>query len=210
MRAPDTTAMLKRGVPFNGTSLLEMLQARAASQPDELAYTFLADGETPVDELTWSRLDQAARAIAASLRSRLQPGDRALLIYPPGLSFIEGFFGCLYAGVLAVPVMPPQGSRSGRGVDRLAAIVTDSDARCVLTSSDLRERLLDAIDGRIPRLATDGIPTAGATRWRTPDIDTETIAFLQYTSGSTALPRGVMVSHGNLLHNLTAAFHLGE
>src|SRR5688572_23614429 len=210
MRAPDTTAMLKRGVPFNGTSLLEMLQARAASQPDELAYTFLADGETPVDELTWSRLDQAARAIAASLRSRLQPGDRALLIYPPGLSFIEGFFGCIYAGVLAVPVMPPQGARTTRGADRLAAIATDSDAQCVLTSSDLRERLLEAIDERIPRIATDTVASTNAAAWRHPSLNADSVAFLQYTSGSTALPRGVIVSHGNLLHNLAAAFTLGE
>jgi acyl-CoA synthetase (AMP-forming)/AMP-acid ligase II len=210
MPAPDTMATLKRGAPFHGTSLLEMLQARAASQPDDLAYTFLADGENPVDELTWSGLDRAARAIAATLQSHVQPGDRALLIYPPGLSFVEGFFGCVYAGVLAVPVMPPQGGRTTRGADRLAAIATDSDAQCVLTSSDLRERWLEAIDERIPRIATDTVAGAGATGWRRPDLDEESIAFLQYTSGSTALPRGVMVSHGNLLHNLAAAFALGD
>ena len=186
-----------------------MLRARAASQPDDLAYTFLADGENPVDELTWSVLDRAARAIAASLQTRLQPGDRALLIYPPGLSFIAGFFGCIYSGVLAVPVMPPQGGRSGRGADRLAAIIADSDAQCVLTSSDLRERLLDALDPRMARIVTDGISYDEASAWRPPHLDAETIAFLQYTSGSTAQPRGVMVSHGNLLHNLNAACHLG-
>jgi acyl-CoA synthetase (AMP-forming)/AMP-acid ligase II len=186
-----------------------MLRARAASQPDDLAYTFLADGENPVDELTWSLLDRAARAIAATLQGPLQPGDRALLMYPPGLSFIAGFFGCIYAGVLAVPVMPPQGNRSSRGADRLAAIVADSDARCVLTSSDLRERLLDAVDPRIVRIITDSIPYDAAGAWREPSVDADTIAFLQYTSGSTALPRGVMVSHGNLLHNLRVTFELG-
>jgi acyl-CoA synthetase (AMP-forming)/AMP-acid ligase II len=215
MLAPDTvtpagSAMLKRGDRFCGTTLVEMLQARAASQPDDLAYTFLADGENPVDELTWSVLDRAARAVAATLQARLQPGDRALLIYPPGLSFIAGFFGCVYAGVLAVPVMPPQGSRSARGKDRLAAITADSDARCVLTSSELRERLLDTVDPRMMRIATDGIAHGEASAWRVPAIDSETVAFLQYTSGSTALPRGVMVSHANLLHNLSVAFHLGE
>jgi acyl-CoA synthetase (AMP-forming)/AMP-acid ligase II len=214
MPAPDTApvldAALTRGARFRGTTLVEMLRARAASQPDDLAYTFLADGENPVDELTWSALDRAARAVAATLQARLQRGDRVLLIYPPGLSFIAGFFGCVYAGVLAVPVMPPQGGRSGRGADRLAAIVADSDARCVLTRSDLRERLLDGVDPRIARIVTDAIPYDQASAWRKPDVDSETIAFLQYTSGSTALPRGVMVSHGNLLHNLSAAFHLGE
>jgi acyl-CoA synthetase (AMP-forming)/AMP-acid ligase II len=206
---PAVPATLTRGAPFQGATLIEMLRTRAASQPDDLAYTFLADGETPVDELTWSLLDRAARAIAATLQGQLQPGDRALLMYPPGLSFIAGFFGCLYAGVLAVPVMPPQGNRSSRGADRLAAIVSDSDARCVLTSSDLRQRLLDAVDPRIVRIITDGIPYDAAAAWREPAIDSETIAFLQYTSGSTAQPRGVMVSHGNLLHNLGMTFHLG-
>ena len=210
MPTADTMATLRRGVPFDGASLLDMLQARAAGQPDDLAYTFLSDGEHPVDELTWSGLDRAARAIAASLQSRLQPGDRALLIYPPGLSFIEGFFGCIYAGVLAVPVMPPQGGRTTRGADRLAAIATDADAQCVLTSSDLRERLLESVDERLQRIATDAVPGTGAAAWRRPDLDADSIAFLQYTSGSTALPRGVMVSHGNLLHNLSAAFALGE
>ena len=206
---PALPAPLTRGVPFRGTTLVEMLRTRAASQPDDLAYTFLADGENPVDELTWSLLDRAARAIAATLQGQLQPGDRALLMYPPGLSFIAGFFGCVYAGVLAVPVMPPQGNRSSRGADRLAAVVADSDARCVLTSSDLRERLLDAVDLRIVRIVTDGLPDNAASAWREPAVDGDTIAFLQYTSGSTALPRGVMVSHGNLLHNLSVAFHLG-
>ena len=214
MRAPDAMpalpGALARGIPFRGTTLVEMLRARAASQPDDLAYTFLADGENPVDELTWSLLDRSARAIAATLQAQLQPGDRALLLYPPGLSFIAGFFGCVYAGVLAVPVMPPQGNRSRRGADRLAAIVTDSDARCVLTSSDLRERLLDAVDPRIVRIITDGIPYDAGAAWREPEAASDTIAFLQYTSGSTALPRGVMVSHGNLLHNLGLTFHLGE
>jgi len=214
MHAPEQTAVppatLTRGIPFPGSTLVAMLQARAASQPDDLAYTFLADGENPVDELTWSLLDRAARAIAATLQGQLQPGDRALLMYPPGLSFIAGFFGCTYAGVLAVPVMPPHGSRSSRGADRLAAIVADADARCVLTSSDLRERLLDAVDPRIVRIITDAIPYEAAAGWREPpEVDGESIAFLQYTSGSTALPRGVMVSHGNLLHNLSMTFHLG-
>jgi acyl-CoA synthetase (AMP-forming)/AMP-acid ligase II len=206
---PALPAPLTRGAPFRGTTLVDMLRTRAASQPDDLAYTFLADGETPVDELTWSLLDRAARAIAATLQGQLRPGDRALLMYPPGLSFIAGFFGCVYAGVLAVPVMPPQGSRSSRGADRLASIVADSDARCVLTSSDLRERLLDTVDPRIVRIITDGIPCDAGAAWREPAVDGDAIAFLQYTSGSTALPRGVMVSHGNLLHNLSVTFHLG-
>jgi acyl-CoA synthetase (AMP-forming)/AMP-acid ligase II len=203
------SAPLTPGARFRGTTLIDMLQARAASQPDDVGYTFLADGENPVDELTWSGLDRAARSIAATLQGRLQPGDRALLLYPPGLSFIAGFFGCAYAGVLAVPVMPPQG-RSGRGADRLTAIIADSGARCILTSSDLRERILEETDPRLPRIATDGIPFERGAAWRHPDVDGATIAFLQYTSGSTAVPRGVMVSHGNVLHNLSAAFDLGE
>ena len=207
-----------RGIPFVGDSLVEMLEHRAAAQPDETAYTFLRDGASPAADISWSGLAQATRTVAGWLRTRLAPGDRALLLYPPGLDFIAAFFGCLYAGVLAVPVLPPQGSRSRRGVDRLASIAADAEPKCTLTNTELqlqlaresREGLLGTIELGIPWVATDRLPGDLATAGQPAAADRNTLAFLQYTSGSTARPKGVMVSHGNLLHNLNAAFHLGE
>ena len=215
MREREASA---RGIPFVGDSLVEMLEHRAAAQPDDTAYTFLRDGELPSAEITWSGLAQASRTIAGWLGTRLAPGDRALLLYPPGLDFIAAFFGCLYAGVLAVPVLPPQGSRSRRGVDRLASIAADAEPRCTLTNTELqlqlaresREGLLGTIEIGIPWVATDRLPGDLAAAAQPTHASRDTLAFLQYTSGSTALPKGVMVSHGNLLHNLNAAFHLGE
>ena len=195
-----------------------MLRHRASAQPDEPAYTFLRDGETEASAFTWAALDRASRTVAAWLQARLSPGDRALLLYPPGLEFIAAFFGCLYAGVLAVPALPPQGGRARRGLDRLASIAADAEPRCTLTSSELelqlaresRNGLPGAIELGTPWVATDRLPGDLADDWRPLGCDRSTLAFLQYTSGSTARPKGVMVSHGNLLHNLAMAFHLGE
>src|SRR5229473_792550 len=99
-------------VPFSGSSpvhssLVEILRWRALHQPDRLAYTFLQDGEKEEVHLTYADLDRRARAIAARLQSLAAYGERALLVYPQGLEFIAGFFGCLYAGVIAIPVYPP-------------------------------------------------------------------------------------------------------
>ena len=124
----------------------------------------------------------------------------------------------MYAGILAVPVLPPQGGRARRGVDRLAAIVADAAPTCTLTSTELHQQLAhDARDGMLgtiglgtPWVATDRLPCDSGEAWTPAAVDRRTIAFLQYTSGSTARPKGVVVSHGNLLHNLNAAFHLGE
>jgi acyl-CoA synthetase (AMP-forming)/AMP-acid ligase II len=195
-----------------------MLQHRASAQPTDPAYVFLRDGETECGAFTWSALDRASRTIAAWLQARLSPGDRALLLYAPGLEFIAAFFGCLYAGVLAVPALPPQGGRARRGVDRLASIVGNAEPRCTLTSSDLEAQLAresrtglpGVIELGTPWVATDRLPAELADEWRPSPCDRSTLAFLQYTSGSTARPKGVMVSHGNLLHNLAMAFHLGE
>ncbi len=206
------------GIPFSGDSLVEMLRHRATVQPHDIAYTFLRDGEVESNSLTWSELDRASRTIAGWLQTRITPGERALLLYPPGLDFVAAFFGCLYAGVLAVPVLPPQGGRARKGVDRLASIVADAAPRCTLTSTELhqqlahecRDGLLGTIELGTPWVATDRLPLDLADAWSPMAVDRETIALLQYTSGSTALPKGVMVTHGNLLHNLGAAFHLGD
>ena len=95
-------------------TLASVLRSRAAEQGERTAFVFLADGEAEGERLTYAGLDARARAIAAALRESLAPGDRALLLYPPGLEFIAAFFGCLYAGVIAVPAYPPAGERTAR------------------------------------------------------------------------------------------------
>ena len=212
----DSETVGGRGTPFSGDSLVALLEHRAAVQPADTAYTFLRDGDIPAATLTWAELDRASRMVCGWLRARTLPGDRALLLYQPGLEFIAAFFGCLYADVLAVPTVPPRGGRTRQGADRLASIAADALPRCTLATQRVIDQLTrDASDGLIDPtqlgacVATDALPP-GLSAPPRDGIGRGTLAFLQYTSGSTANPRGVMVSHGNLLHNLTAAFHLGD
>ncbi len=182
------------------TTLVEVLRRRALDQGDRRAYTFLLDGETREVHVTYGELDRQARAIAAQLQDLDAAGERVLLLYPPGLQFAAAFFGCLYAGAAAVPVYPP---RPNRPDARVRSILTDARARVVLTTSAIlpnAERLLGG-EGGIHWLATDGLDLEAAEEWRPPVLDGDGLAFLQYTSGSTSAPKGVMVSHGNLLHN---------
>lgn len=184
-------------------SFIDILRSRALYESDRLAFIFIKDGETESDSLTYQRLDQQAQAIAAQVQSLIMTGERALLLYPPGLEFISAFFGCLYAGIVAVPAYPP---RRDRSLDRLRAIVADSQAKIVLTTtqmlSNLEQQFPEALELKnLFWVATDTITTGTAQEWQQPAVTSDTLAFLQYTSGSTAMPKGVMVSHGNLLHN---------
>src|SRR5688572_31350898 len=195
---------------------IRVLQARAAESPTACAYTFLAEGEEESGSLTYAELESRARALAACLQGMGAAGERVLLLYSPGLDFIVGFLGCLYAGCAAVPAYPP---RSARTLPRLRAIAKDARPAVVLTTSDLLSGV-ETLGGRLPELAgvqwlaTDTLDVERlAGEWREPEVNGDTLAFLQYTSGSTALPKGVMVTHGNLLHNeemIQAAFRQSE
>ena len=198
--------------PDQPTTLVELLRRRAKTQSDKTAYTFLKNGETEEASLTYGRLDEQARAIGVRLREIISPGERALLLYHAGLDFICAFFGCLYAGVIAVPTYPPRHNRTDA---RFAAIALDAQASVVLTTAEI----LSGLDARLTEtpqlknihwLATDDLDTEAASNWQMPDIDGDTLAFLQYTSGSTGTPKGVMVSHRNLIHNLEYTKRGGE
>ncbi|WP_434383093.1 aminotransferase class III-fold pyridoxal phosphate-dependent enzyme [Melittangium boletus] len=200
--------MTPASVPENldaHATLVDVLAHRAHHQPEALAYLFLVDGEQEEQRLTYAELDARARAIAASLLGHCVPGDRALLLYPPGLEFIAAFFGCLYAGVIAVPAYPPDPMRLARTLPRLRSIVADCQPCAVLTTQALLdltpELLAQTPDLAAPRwLATDA--TGGGTDlWKGSTPVREAWAFLQYTSGSTASPKGVRVSHANLMSN---------
>lgn len=190
------------------SNLVEMLRDRARERGDATAFTFLVDGEGLTRDLTFGELDRRARAVAATLQERCAPGDRALLVFEPGLDYIAAYFGCLYAGVLAVPAYPPEPARLDKTLPRLQVITDDSGPAVVLTSSMVMP-LKDAVVSMNPGakakewLNTAEVDAAAADRWLEPRIPGSALAFLQYTSGSTTEPRGVMVSHGNLLEYLS-------
>ena len=182
------------------TNFVDAVRAQVAARPAQRAFTFLENGEVEADTLTYGELDRDARAIAALLQQRTRVGDRALLLYPPGLDFVRAFFGCLYAGVVAVPVYPP---RKNRSIDRLKAVAADAQARLALTNAAVANTLArgDAGDLKVPALVADREHAADPNDWRPPSLSRSDLAFLQYTSGSTGTPKGVMITHGNLLHN---------
>ena len=184
-------------------NLVEAVQASASSHTQKVAYTFLEEGDTPETHLSFYDLDQRARAIGAKLQSLALERKRAILLYPSGLDFITTFFGCLYAGIIAVPVYPP---RLNRPMTRLQKIAEDADAGIALTTtkylSSLQKRAIHSSQlESIQWLATDQISGEWASEWVEPEISGESLAFLQYTSGSTGSPKGVKVSHNNILYN---------
>jgi acyl-CoA synthetase (AMP-forming)/AMP-acid ligase II len=184
-------------------TLIHLLQERAASRGNQIAYTFLLDGEAQSISLTYKELEQKSRHLGALLQNLGLTGERALLMYPSGLDFIIGFFACLYAGVVAVPAYPP---RRNQSLDRLQAIVADCQAKEVLTTTDIKQSLEKSLENypeltAFRWLTTDNLINNFSDSSKLSDIKEDNLAFLQYTSGSTGTPKGVMVSHGNLLHN---------
>ena len=189
--------------PYPASSLVELLRFRADDDAERCAYTFLLNGEVEEGHLTYAELDRRARAIAARLQALGAWRERALLLYPPGLEYVAALFGCFYAGVVAVPAYPP---RRNKADPRLQSIVADCRPTLALTTCELlgeAERLCahTPVLAGLRWIATEDIPAEETEGWQDPEARGETLAFLQYTSGSTATPKGVMVSHGNLLHN---------
>ena len=194
-------------------TLIDLLHYRTLHQPEQTNYTFLQDGETETDSFTYQILERQAQAIAANLQSLEAKGERVLLLYPPGLEFMAGFFGCLYAGAIAIPAYPP---RPNQSLSRLEAIAADAQAKLVLTTTPL----LGYLKGRFAEnsiLATIQLLDANniiaqnlESQWQEPTIKSDTLAFLQYTSGSTGKPKGVMISHKNILHNLAMGYEQSE
>ncbi len=185
-------------------SLTQLLRQHAQTFPNKVAVRFLERGEVEGNCLTYEALDHQARALAAHLVERGAKGQPVLLVYPAGLAFIIGFCACLYAGAIAVPMPFITPSRSA---PRVTAIAADARPHLILTCAalakdqTLRGVFLADLSG-IPWIATDQQDFEDARSWLPPVIQPEDPAFLQYTSGSTAAPRGVIVTHGGLLANL--------
>lgn len=187
-------------------TLVDILQIRAQEQPHQPIYKFLVDGEAQEISLTYGQLEQKAQAIAAYLQSICSPQDRVLLLFPAGLDYITAFFGCLYAGVIAIPAYPP---RPNRSLNRIQNILQNAQTNLALTNRETLQGLERQLE-RSPELqnlrwiTTDTLDDDLARGWHQPNITENDIAFLQYTSGSTAEPKGVKIAYNNLLHNLEA------
>ncbi len=197
---------------YQFSNLVDMLRSQAESQPHQTALIFLDDGENSEQILTYEQFERKSRAISVYLQSVKANQGRAVLLYPPGIDYITAFFGCLYAGVTAVPAYPPHNHRN---TSRIETIVADSQAATVLTTSTKLfqlQSLLKKIDNsqKLRWLATDNISQSLEDDWKPPNIKPDSLAFLQYTSGSTSSPKGVMLSHANLLHNAAATYSYME
>lgn len=213
------------------SSLMEVLEYRSKTHPDKVLYRFLSDKDENLSEtLTYRELADRARLIASALQQEnLRLGDRAILIYPPGFDLIAAFFGCLYAGVIAVPVYPPLNSYL---VEKVQRVLENCQAKLLLTNVAVQNQLSklkllkklsqtpflnqvakhywpDKLElaqwdiEKISWLTTDNLSSKMSELYHTVSIGEDTLAFLQYTSGSTGHPKGVMISHGNLMHNMT-------
>lgn len=201
----------------NPYSIVPIIHRNAERLGNAPAFRFLSNGEVdgPIDSRSFADLLACVRAVASALRREGLSGERALLIYPPGLDFVTAFLGCLSAGVIAVPAYPPDIARLDRTLPRLRAIARDCQASVMLTSSEIAAAAQSMLP-LLPELATsrvlvtDEISTSEANGFVPIDFLASDVAFLQYTSGSTTEPKGVKVTHGSILANSQAIARLGN
>ncbi|MDH3600195.1 MAG: fatty acyl-AMP ligase [Candidatus Tectomicrobia bacterium] len=204
MPAAETHISSLPGALSRVNTLVDALRERAQAHPQRPLYTFLRRARDVERNLTFGTLDARARAIAASIRAHALPGDCAVIICPNDLSFIEAFMGCQYAGVIPVPSPSLQGYHAAERLRRVLGAVSTA---CVITTSAIEDRLKARADAlpelaAIAHLCVDTVPAHDWVQWSAPDIDAHDVAFVQFTSGSLSAPKGVKVSHANILHNL--------
>jgi acyl-CoA synthetase (AMP-forming)/AMP-acid ligase II len=208
----EVTVVLNTGIPASiaqAVSLLDVLNQRVLLQPDDAAYIFVRDDneQASQEHVTYKQLALRVRAIAARLQAlQIQPGERALLFYPQGVDYITAFLGCLFAGVVAVPTPHPHLAGLSRHLARLQTIVADARPSVVLTERTILTKTMYIVSqypelSEMNWLATDTIADEEASQWHDPAVVGDQLAFLQYTSGSTSVPKGVVLTHRNLLHN---------
>ncbi|MEU2587805.1 AMP-binding protein [Streptomyces avermitilis] len=208
VRLPETVADEHSALP----TLIDLCRTRAAAEPDRKSFVFLGDGAEEAESLTLAELDRRARAVAVTLRQQVPHARaRALLSYPPGLDFHAAFLGCIYAGLIPVPVAPLDGARSNAKWTRVESIAASSEPSLLLSTGPVLAaagQVLTDTDGlaRLNRVATDEVRLDLAQEWTPPVAAAEMVAYLQYSSGSTGVPKGVAITHGNVLHNLSLIY----
>ena len=180
-------------------SLVEVLRRRAQETPNRRAFVWLQNGRDAASEFTYGELDRAAQHVAGRLQSLDAAGERVLLLYPPGLDFIAALFGCFYAGAVAVPALPA--ARPGQSRERLEGILADADPRFALTTDADGAALAGSPLHIAVMQDLKSVAERSAEPWTAPSIDPNATCMLQYTSGSTGTPNGVMLSHANIMHN---------
>lgn len=202
------------------TTVTEMFWQRVEQSPDAELFTFADDdvvasldarsSEIPAG-MTLAELDRRARSVAAHLQTRCEPGDRVILLEAPGLDFVVAYIGCLYAGLTAVPMYPPDPARLARTLPRFQAVAADAKPAAMLTTAtflSLRSMLLPMAAGLgdTAFFDTRDLLEGNEQQFVRQAPPPERLAMLQYTSGSTGTPKGVMLSQGNLLSNLTSIY----
>lgn len=194
--AEPTTSL----APLTLDTLVDLLQQQAARLGDTPAFIFCPEGDTEEARITYRELDRRARSIATSLQNRGAAGERVLVLCRPGVDSIAGLFGCFYAGAVAVPVDEHWPIR------RIETVVPEADARFALATAKTQAKMKDAVDGlstgpKLTWLAMDEVENDGSA-WEQPNIGADGLAMIQYTSGSTGVPKGCALTHRNYISNL--------
>lgn len=187
-------------------NLVEVLEYRAKETPNNIAYTFLFDGEDKENNITYLELLNMSKAVAFELQKKYKKGDRVILGYSFGLDVIIAFYACLLAGIIPVPVPPPDTTKLSKSSSRLSSIISNCEPKAILTTTNIKSGM-SVFAIVIPELremdyiSTDNIDIRHSLDFKKVEIKEENVAFLQYTSGSTSEPRGVIVTHRSLLAN---------
>jgi amino acid adenylation domain-containing protein len=214
--SPSLESLLPAATRMSQDTLALAFEAQCRTRPAQLAYGFLTDDLSLAQQSSYAQLRDEVHRIAAWLAAATRPGDRVLLAFPPGLDFVRVFWACMLSGRVAVPVPAPDPIRLHHAAPRLRSVIADSRAALVLTSATLLDAAATALDPATFAMARwtalpDAAQLAAAQQDFTPPaLEAQTLAYLQYTSGSTSEPRGVRLSHANVLANVRALIAAGR
>jgi acyl-CoA synthetase (AMP-forming)/AMP-acid ligase II len=173
-------------------SMVDILQGHAKNFSEHTAIRFIT--QKGWESLTYSELNRKVIAVAEQLQQRVDVDSRAVIILPTGLNYIVALLACFYAGIIAVPIYPP---RKNQHANRVYTVIEDSEASLVITHQPLVDQF-----SNYSVLNMDGLPASRPGMFQPIKVKAQDVAFIQYTSGSTTEPKGVLISHANLMSNI--------